>query len=74
MKTKPVESLQVSDFVAHPVWEFVNDDALGETAVRPVQKLPVENAHRHRGAGQGVSAGEGRARDADPVGRQVEVT
>lgn len=26
-----------------PVWEFVNDDALGELAMRPVSKLPVKN-------------------------------
>jgi hypothetical protein len=40
---KPVESLQISDFQAFPVWEFVNDDELGETAVRPVQEVPVED-------------------------------
>ena len=43
MSTIPVEALQVSDFIAHPVWEFVNDDELGETAVRPVEQLPVQN-------------------------------
>lgn len=39
---KPVESLTVADFKAHPVWEYLNDDELGETMVRPVEKLPVE--------------------------------
>lgn len=43
MNIKPVELLQVADFIKHPVWEFVNDDAdLGETSVRPVGRLPVD--------------------------------
>jgi hypothetical protein len=40
---KTVESLQVSDFLRHPVWEFINDDRIGETAVRPVEQLPVSH-------------------------------
>ena len=40
---KPVESLTVADFEAHPVWEFLNDDEIGETMVGPVEKLPVES-------------------------------
>jgi hypothetical protein len=40
---KPVESLTVADFEAHPVWEFVNDDEIGETMVKPVQKIPVKS-------------------------------
>jgi hypothetical protein len=40
---KPVESLGISDFVANPVWEYANDDELGETIVRPVEQLPVDN-------------------------------
>jgi hypothetical protein len=40
---KPVESLTVADFEAHPLWEFLNDDEIGETMVRPVEKLPVES-------------------------------
>jgi hypothetical protein len=39
---KPVESLTVADFKAHPVWEYLNDDEIGETMTRPVEKLPVE--------------------------------
>jgi hypothetical protein len=39
---KPAESLTVADFQAHPVWEFLNDDEIGETMVQPVEKLPVE--------------------------------
>ena len=40
--SKPVESLTVADFEAHPVWEYLNDDEIGETMARPVEKLPVE--------------------------------
>jgi hypothetical protein len=40
---KPAESLTVSDFQGHPVWEFLYDDEIGETMVRPVEKLPVES-------------------------------
>ncbi len=40
---KPAESLTVADFKAHPVWEFLNDDEIGETMVQPVEKLPVES-------------------------------
>jgi len=39
---KPAESLTVADFEAHPVWEFLNDDEIGETMVRPVEMIPVE--------------------------------
>ena len=39
---KPAESLTVADFEAHPVWEFLNDDEIGETMVQPVEKIPVE--------------------------------
>ena len=39
---KPAESLTVADFEAHPVWEFLNEDEIGETMARPVEKLPVE--------------------------------
>jgi hypothetical protein len=40
---KPAESLMVADFQAHPVWEFLYDDEIGETMVQPVEKLPVED-------------------------------
>jgi hypothetical protein len=40
---KPVESLTVADLEAHPVWEYLNDDEIGETMVRPVEKIPVES-------------------------------
>jgi hypothetical protein len=39
---KPAELLTVADFKAHPVWEFLNDDEIGETMAQPVEKLPVE--------------------------------
>jgi hypothetical protein len=40
-KTKSVLSLQVSDLEKHPVWQFGTDDEGDETAVRPVNRLPV---------------------------------
>jgi|SRR5665213_1795131 len=39
---KPAESLTVDDFRVHPVWEYLNDDEIGETMTRPVERLPVE--------------------------------
>jgi hypothetical protein len=39
---KPAESLTVADFQAHPVWEFLNDDEIGETMVQPVEMIPVK--------------------------------
>jgi hypothetical protein len=40
---KPVEALTVADFRAHPVWEYLNDDEIGETMVQPVETIPVES-------------------------------
>jgi hypothetical protein len=40
---KPVESLTVADFQARPVWEWLNDDEIGETMLQPVEMLPVES-------------------------------
>src|SRR5216117_640796 len=40
---KPIEALTVSDLEAHPVWEYVNNDELGESTVRPVKRMPVRN-------------------------------
>jgi hypothetical protein len=40
---KPVESLTLADFKAHPIWEYLNDDEIGETMVRPVESIPVES-------------------------------
>ncbi len=40
---KSVEELNPSDLERFPVWEFVNDDARGETMVRPVERVPVES-------------------------------
>jgi hypothetical protein len=39
---KSVELLTVADFQTHPVWEFLNDDEIGEMMVQPVE-LPVES-------------------------------
>jgi hypothetical protein len=38
---KPVESLTVADLQAHPVWEWLNDDEIGDTMMEPVEELPV---------------------------------
>lgn len=40
---KPVESLTMADFQAHPVWEYLNDDEIDETMMCPVEDLPVES-------------------------------
>ncbi len=40
---KLAEELTVADFQADAVWEFRNEDEKGESAVRPVKKLPVKN-------------------------------
>jgi len=42
MSLKPVESLDIADLEANPVWQFESDDASGETLVRPVKNIPVE--------------------------------
>jgi len=36
-----VEALTVDDLKRYPVWRFVNDDKLGETAAKPIKRLPV---------------------------------
>lgn len=41
LPTKPVEKLTISDLKLYPVWRYVNDDSIGETAVRPVARVPV---------------------------------
>lgn len=38
---KCVESLRISDLEAHPVWQYTNSDEAGETAVRPIKRIPV---------------------------------
>jgi len=40
---KNVEDIGPGDIEKFPVWEFVNDDAIGETAVRPVDCVPTDN-------------------------------
>lgn len=40
---KGAEDLRASDMKDFPVWEFVNADEIGETVVRPVRTLPVQN-------------------------------
>jgi hypothetical protein len=40
---KTLESLTIPDLEEHPVWQYVNDDAAGETVIKPVMRLPVRN-------------------------------
>ena len=41
---KRVDKLTVADLETFPVWEYTNTEGpLGETAVQPVKKIPVEN-------------------------------
>jgi hypothetical protein len=44
---KPVESLTVADFRAHPVWEYLNDDEIGETFVGPVKECIRRRRRQH---------------------------
>jgi hypothetical protein len=39
---KPADALTVDDLKAHPVWRFVNDDSIDETAVAPIKRVPVK--------------------------------
>lgn len=43
MMTRDASLLDVSDFQSHPVWEFINDDSVGERAVRPVHVVPTDS-------------------------------
>jgi hypothetical protein len=38
---KPAEDLTPEDFAIYPVWEFINDDELGETVMQPVRNKRV---------------------------------
>ena len=40
---KPIDSLQVADLQAHPVWQYTNREGGDETFVRPVKRVPVAN-------------------------------
>ena len=40
---KPVEALTVADFKAHPVWEWLYDEEIGDTMMKPVKELPVKS-------------------------------
>ena len=43
-RTKRAEDLMVADLETNPVWEYTNKDGpLGETAVQPVARTPLEN-------------------------------
>jgi hypothetical protein len=40
---KHVEDLTVNDLKEFPVWQYINVDKKGETAVRPIKKIPVRS-------------------------------
>jgi hypothetical protein len=66
-KLKPVSVLAISDFEAHPVWEFTtddetDDDEVNETWVGPVTRIPVEDVD---------GTGEVRHRIGEPTGRST---
>lgn len=54
---KSVDLLTAADFQAHPVWEFLNDDEIGELMTQPVE-LPVESLD-NRVVGDQVRLGNG---------------
>jgi hypothetical protein len=54
---KSADLLTVTDFQAHPVWEFLNDDEIGELMMQPVE-LPVESLD-NRVVGDQVRLGNG---------------
>jgi len=43
-KPIPVQSLTEVLLRTHRVWEFCNDDAMGDTMIRPVKRVPVTDA------------------------------
>ena len=40
---KDVDKIIKKDFEEYPIWEFVNEDPVGELKVKPVTKYPVKN-------------------------------
>ena len=38
---KFIEDIQPLDIMNNPVWQYLNSDRIGETAVYPIKKLPV---------------------------------
>ena len=38
---KSISALQISDLEKFPVWQFTNDDKADDTAVRPIELLPM---------------------------------
>lgn len=59
---KKVEELTVDDLRAFPVWQYTNtDEHVGETVVRPVQRIPVKTL-TGRIVGTQVTLANGSAR------------
>jgi hypothetical protein len=44
MEYREIGELRLDDVKTHPVWEYVNDDQLSETTVRPVKHLPLDKS------------------------------
>jgi hypothetical protein len=40
---KTIESLQIQDLEAHPIWRYCGSDEEGQILVRPVKSLPVSD-------------------------------
>jgi hypothetical protein len=40
---KKVENLEESDLKSNRVWQYVNSDHIGETAVKPIKRYPVKS-------------------------------
>lgn len=40
---KTIETINVDDFKRNPVWQYSNNDNVGETVIKPVKKIPVKN-------------------------------
>lgn len=58
---KSIEKLTAHDLRAFPVWQYVNQDGLGETAVRPVKTIPVKTLN-NRVVGTEVKLANGTTR------------
>ncbi len=40
---KLVENIKIKDLEKFPVWQYINNDTIGETSVKPVKKIPVKS-------------------------------
>src|SRR6266487_124921 len=42
---KNVEDLKINDLQKFPVWQYINNDSIGETAVKPIKRIPVKSTN-----------------------------